>query len=138
MGQFAKSCKKYNVSYLLCVSAYLPLISFHRDIQFFCYTHVMTPLLSKSILNLLKSYQLCPRVNYKALIKHFNIIVSVAIALSGKLPGVLDDELDPSTRKIHVNMVKMTCYLLCQFLEMLEAEETKPSTAQVITKVTVA
>jgi len=57
----------------------------------------------------------------------------VSMALAAKLPGVLEEELTPSIRKVHVNMVKMTSYLLCQFIEMLESDETKPST--VITKV---
>lgn len=63
------------------------------------------------------------------------MICTVAVALSAKLPGVVEGEIDQSTRKIHVNMVKMTCYLLCQYMEMLEAEETKPDTLITVTKV---
>ena len=61
--------------------------------------------------------------------------VTVGIALSNDLAKVLEEEIDPPTRKHNLNLVKMTCYLLCQYMEMLESDETKPSTNQVITKV---
>ena len=61
--------------------------------------------------------------------------VSVGIALSNDLAKILEEEIDPPTRKHNLNLVKMTCYLLCQYMEMLESDETKPSTSQVITKV---
>ncbi|XP_053379231.1 condensin complex subunit 1-like [Mercenaria mercenaria] len=59
-------------------------------------------------------------------------IVKIAIQLSTKLATVLEEELDPAIRKTNVNLVKMTCYLLCQFMEMLESDESKPSTNQAI------
>ena len=62
-------------------------------------------------------------------------LFSVGIALSGHLPKLLEEDYDAATRQENLNMVKMTCYLLCQFMEVLEAEETKPSTTQVKAKV---
>ena len=59
----------------------------------------------------------------------------VGIALSNELAKVLEEEMDPSIRKHNLNLVKMMCYLLCQYMEMLESDETKPGTNQVITKV---
>lgn len=59
-------------------------------------------------------------------------IVKIALQLSTKLATILEEEMDPPTRKLNMNLVKMTCYLLCQFMEMLEAHETKPSTNQAV------
>ncbi|WAR15385.1 CND1-like protein [Mya arenaria] len=56
--------------------------------------------------------------------------VQVAASLSTKLPGVLEGEMDPGTRRLNLNLVKMTCYLMCQYMEMFESDETKPSTQQ--------
>ncbi|XP_060583069.1 condensin complex subunit 1-like isoform X2 [Ruditapes philippinarum] len=59
-------------------------------------------------------------------------IVKIAAQLSTKLATVLEDDLDAGMRKTNCNLVKMTCYLLCQYMEMLESDETKPSTNQAI------
>ncbi|XP_052287084.1 condensin complex subunit 1-like isoform X2 [Dreissena polymorpha] len=56
-------------------------------------------------------------------------ICKIAVSLSTKLPGVLEGELDTHSRRQYVNMVKMTCYLLCQYMELFESDETKPNTA---------
>ena len=63
------------------------------------------------------------------------ISFTVGLSLSNELAKVLEEEFDPSMRKHNLNLVKMVCYLLCQYIEMLESDETKPSTSQVITKV---
>ncbi|XP_052761140.1 condensin complex subunit 1-like isoform X1 [Mya arenaria] len=61
-------------------------------------------------------------------------LCKIAASLSTKLPGVLEGEMDPGTRRLNLNLVKMTCYLMCQYMEMFESDETKPSTQQVINK----
>lgn len=48
---------------------------------------------------------------------------------TSQLVRVLDGHIDPSVRVDHLNTLKMTCYLICQFVEIYECEVTKPTTS---------
>ncbi|XP_013415078.1 condensin complex subunit 1-like isoform X2 [Lingula anatina] len=57
----------------------------------------------------------------------WELLLKVMTAHCSQLPAVLDGELDSTDRLDHLNILKMTTYLLCQFVESFEAEATKPS-----------
>lgn len=61
-------------------------------------------------------------------------LFTVGKALANDLSGVLDADggLEKDQRKEYLNLVKMVCYILCQYMEMFEMEDTKPSTTQVV------
>ena len=46
---------------------------------------------------------------------------------ASQLATLLDTDMDPDERKIHLNTLKMTSYLVCQFIDVFEAS-TKPDT----------
>lgn len=71
---------------------------------------------------------------YMFLVHEKYIIVSVANGFINNLATTLDEtSIEPETRKECSNMIKMICYLLCQFSEIFENEDTQPSTSQVVT-----
>ena len=46
---------------------------------------------------------------------------------ANNLAEILEMEMRPETREEHLNTVKMTVYLLCQFIDMIESDASKPS-----------
>ncbi|CAG2242406.1 CAPD2 [Mytilus edulis] len=57
----------------------------------------------------------------------------VAQSFVNNLATTLDEtSIEPEVRKDGSNMVKMICYLLSQFFEIFEAEDTQPSASQVV------
>ncbi|XP_076315224.1 condensin complex subunit 1-like isoform X2 [Tachypleus tridentatus] len=84
---------------------------------------------------------------YYSVIYHFNklepevrqesleMIVTTAIKLCGQQSMILEDieQLDYETRTKQLNLLKMTCYILCQFIEAFEVESLKPTTQTVVT-----
>jgi len=54
--------------------------------------------------------------------------------LSNDLGAVLDDGcMESEERKCNLNKVKMVCYLLTQYIDLFETEDTQPSATQVVT-----
>ncbi len=43
------------------------------------------------------------------------------------LVELLEADLSPEARSEHLNAVKMSVYLLCQFMDMIESVASKPS-----------
>lgn len=61
------------------------------------------------------------------------LLFTVSNALVNHLASVIEDNQQIAEHRLeNLNAVKMTCYLLCQYMEMLEVEDTKPSATQVI------
>ena len=46
---------------------------------------------------------------------------------ANNLAEILEMEMRPETREEHLNTLKMTVYLLCQFIDMIESDASKPS-----------
>ncbi|KAI8500241.1 meiotic chromosome condensation [Branchiostoma belcheri] len=62
----------------------------------------------------------------------WTLLVKAVSQHAGELPALLDTaDFDCSTRLQHLNTLKMTTYLLTQFMEAFEAEDTKPTTVTV-------
>ncbi|XP_022241936.1 condensin complex subunit 1-like [Limulus polyphemus] len=63
------------------------------------------------------------------------MIMTASIKLCGQQSMILEDieQLDYETRTKQLNLLKMTCYLLCQFIETFETESLKPTTQTVVT-----
>ena len=59
------------------------------------------------------------------LIVHFNCLGIQTHA--NNLAEILEMEMRPESREEHLNTVKMTVYLLCQFIELIESDASKPS-----------
>lgn len=64
----------------------------------------------------------------------WQLLIKIANGFINNLATTLDEtSIEPETRKECSNMIKMICYLLCQFSEIFENEDTQPSTSQVVT-----
>eukprot|EP00058_Branchiostoma_floridae_P028443 XP_002613934.1 hypothetical protein BRAFLDRAFT_283981 [Branchiostoma floridae] len=62
----------------------------------------------------------------------WNLLVKAVSQHAAQLPALLDTaDFDCSTRLQHLNTLKMSAYLLTQFMEAFEAEDTKPTTVTV-------
>ncbi|CAH1239876.1 NCAPD2 [Branchiostoma lanceolatum] len=62
----------------------------------------------------------------------WTLLVKAVSQHASQLPALLDTaDFDCSTRLQHLNTLKMTTYLLTQFMEAFEAEDTKPTTVTV-------
>ncbi|KAL4220856.1 meiotic chromosome condensation [Mactra antiquata] len=79
---------------------------------------------------------LCLQKDIEAEIKEeaWGHLLKIAVQLSTKLASILEEQVDSDSRRLNMNLVKMTCYLLCQYMEMLEGDETQPSANQAISK----
>ncbi|XP_033731463.1 condensin complex subunit 1-like, partial [Pecten maximus] len=63
----------------------------------------------------------------------WELVVNIAKSLSNDLANILEDEPPVAEEKRNsLNMVKMVCYLLCQYMEMLDADDSKPSATQLV------
>ncbi|XP_060069329.1 condensin complex subunit 1-like [Ylistrum balloti] len=63
----------------------------------------------------------------------WELVVKIAKSLSNELVNVLGDVLPAREEKqACLNTVKMVCYLLCQYMEMLDADDSKPSATQLV------
>ncbi|KAK3602734.1 hypothetical protein CHS0354_017179 [Potamilus streckersoni] len=63
----------------------------------------------------------------------WEILLKFTTALTNHMASVLEEgDFDKETRIDSLNCVKMTCYLLCQYIEMLENDDTKPNTSQIV------
>ncbi|OWF35443.1 condensin complex subunit 1-like [Mizuhopecten yessoensis] len=63
----------------------------------------------------------------------WELVVKITKSLSNDLANVLEDAPPvKEEKKASLNMVKMVCYLLCQYMEMLDAEDSKPSATQLV------
>ncbi|CAG2188708.1 CAPD2 [Mytilus edulis] len=58
----------------------------------------------------------------------WQLLIKIAQSFVNNLATTLDEtSIEPEVRKDGSNMVKMICYLLSQFFEIFEAEDTQPS-----------
>ncbi|XP_071146803.1 condensin complex subunit 1-like [Mytilus edulis] len=63
----------------------------------------------------------------------WQLLIKIAQSFVNNLATTLDEtSIEPEVRKDGSNMVKMICYLLSQFFEIFEAEDTQPSASQVV------
>ncbi|XP_052083099.1 condensin complex subunit 1-like isoform X2 [Mytilus californianus] len=63
----------------------------------------------------------------------WQLLIKIAQSFVNNLATTLDEtSIEPEIRKDGSNMVKMICYLLSQFFEIFEAEDTQPSASQVV------
>lgn len=63
----------------------------------------------------------------------WQLLIKISQSFTNTLASTLDvTSIEPEVRKESSNIVKMICYLLCQFIEIFEAEDTQLSTSQVV------